>query len=451
VTVRQFSNSNANASSSTKLKEISDRIPLNPTVAAAILVFGGLITTRLIYGQVVGPNETKRNGPRRDESTVTVRISTAAYDKVQRAHGAESELTPKRLAVGSRQSNVTIDESRVELKTVDADAFVSFVSKQRAALQAAKVKSKQSSGDVLQRELKGALSDAEERIAAFADWYFAYTTTYSLLGIAMSSAARHAVRFRREQTLSEAVTEEIQAHVRRKYEALVLRPAITDPLVHRAFVRSLKAAHSDYLAAVQDLEQSVSAFVLNEAQAYARPPRPDQVVIDMDWAAQMQKVEHVPLAYEKNPELSLAIVAGGAAAGKAAGGAAVGAAVKALSAKLAAPFATKAAGATLAKAATAGAAGGAALAGPVGSAAGAAAGAAIGLGVDLTVNAGVALIHRSAFERDVNDSLQATCVEWEERLLPELDRVQDVWFGHAEALLHSTAPTSTVTANETVL
>mmetsp|Transcript_31357 Transcript_31357/g.63751 ORF Transcript_31357/g.63751 Transcript_31357/m.63751 type:complete len:180 (+) Transcript_31357:631-1170(+) len=95
----------------------------------------------------------------------------------------------------------------------------------------------------------------------------------SLLGIAMSSAARHAVRFRTEQTLSEAVTEEIQAHVRRKYEALVLRPAITDPLVHRAFVRSLKAAHSDYLAAVQDLEQSVSAFVLNEAQAYARPPR----------------------------------------------------------------------------------------------------------------------------------------------------------------------------------
>lgn len=439
--IRQFgSNNNA----STRTKQMADSIQISPTVGAAALVFGGAIAARFLYGQLTGLNESKAHhgAPRRDESRVTVRISTEAYHKA-RADDMP-QLTANRLADKSKQTDVTIDDSRVELKSVDAQKFTSFVSQQRTVLQEAKIQSKSNSAQVLHKELNDALTDAEGRINAFADWYFAYKTTYTLLGVAMSSAARHAVTFRTENTLSEAVTEDIVAHVRRKYEALVLRPAITDPMVHRAFVRSLKAAHSEYMAAVQGLEESVSLFVSKEAEeSYSRPPRPDQVVIDMDWAAQMQKVEHVPLAYEKNPELSLAIVAGGAAAGKVAGASAVGAAVKMLSAKLAAPFATKAAGATLAKAATAGAAGGAALAGPAGSAAGAAAGAAIGLGVDTLVNAGVALIHRSAFEKDVKESLRATALEWEDRLMPELERVQDVWFGHAESLLKGSVATTT--------
>ena len=52
-----------------------------------------------------------------------------------------------------------------------------------------------------------------------------------------------------------------QAHVGRKYEAIVLRPALTDPELHRAFVRSLQSAHREYLAAVSGLEASVAAFV----------------------------------------------------------------------------------------------------------------------------------------------------------------------------------------------
>ena len=215
----------------------------------------------------------------------------------------------------------------------------------------------------------------------------------------------------------------------------MLRPAITDPKVHRAFVKSLKAAHTDYKEAVKRLDRSIAAFIEAEATAYANAPRLDQVDVDIDWTTQLQKVRHIPLTFERHPEMSVAIVGAGAAAGKAAGGAATVAAVKALSAKLAAPFATKAAASTLAKAATAGAAGGAALAGPAGSMAGAAAGAAIGLGVDMTVNAGVALVSKPAFEKDVQESLGAMCLEWEERLLPELERCQNIWFGHAEELL----------------
>ena len=241
--------------------------------------------------------------------------------------------------------------------------------------------------------------------------------------------------FRTEQTLSDAVMEDIQAHISRKYEALVLRPAITDPKVHRAFMKSLRAAHSDYLEAVKSLDRSISTFIEAEATAYSSAPRLDQVDVDIDWGTQLQKVQHIPLSFERHPEMSVAIVGAGAAAGKAAGGAATVAAVKALSAKLAAPFATKAAASTLAKAATAGAAGGAALAGPAGSMAGAAAGAAIGLGVDMTVNAGVGLLSKPAFEKDVQVSLQEMRLEWEDRIVPELERCQEIWFGTAEELL----------------
>eukprot|EP00978_Attheya_sp_CCMP212_P003515 scaffold7251_cov43-Attheya_sp.AAC.1 len=102
---------------------------------------------------------------------------------------------------------------------------------------------------------------------------------------------------------------------------------------------------------------------------------------------------------------------------------------------MAAPFASKALGATvLTKAASAGATGGMMVGGPVG----AAAGAAFGIGVDMTVNAGIAMMQRPALQADIHDSLDATLLEWEERLLPELERVHTLWFDHAESLLETT-------------
>lgn len=419
---------------------------INPTVGAAALVLGGALSARFVYGQLLGSDTTAnhRHGPRRDESRVVVKISTAAYDKA-RSKSAEAPLTPQKLADGSKHEDVIIDNEAVELKSVDAAAFAAFVSRQQCELQNARNQSQSRSAKMLHDELSAALSDVEARVGSFAEWYFGYTTQYSLLGIAMASAAKHAVSFRTEQSLSDAVTEDIQAHISRKYEALILRPAITDPKVHRAFIKTLQAAHSDYTKAVGSLDRSIAAFIEAEASAYASAPRLDQVEVDVDWATQLQKVQHIPLTFERHPEMSVAIVGAGAAAGKAAGGAATVAAVKALSAKLAAPFASKAAASTLAKAATAGAAGGAALAGPAGSMAGAATGAAIGLGVDMTVNAGVALVSKPAFERDVRESLRAMCLEWEDRLLPELERCQKIWFGHAQELLRHTASSESIT------
>mmetsp|Transcript_20033 Transcript_20033/g.28375 ORF Transcript_20033/g.28375 Transcript_20033/m.28375 type:complete len:475 (-) Transcript_20033:56-1480(-) len=391
-------------------------------VGGVVAVLSGAITARLLYSQLLNENNAK-SGPRRDASRATVLIQTPVIDKL--SGDGDEKITLERLSSSGHR----------KWHEVDASEFATFVAKQRTMLLSSKKRSQDAAAENLHKELSEAFADASDRVKAFSNWYFAYSTTYRLLGIAMTSAAKHAVTFRTEKTLSTAVSDDLQAHVRRKYEALVLRPALTDPKVHRAFMRSLRMAHNDYLQSMAELEDTVASFVVSQSKSFAKPPRSNDVEVALDWSAQQQKVEHLPLAYEKNPEITIALIGAGTAAGKIAGGAAVGGAAKALAAKIVAPFATKAVGATLGKGVAAGAVAGGAMVGPVGAAAGAAAGAAIGLGVDMSVNAGVALMQSSAFEKDVRDSLDATVLEWEERLLPELERVQGIWFDHAEGLL----------------
>ena len=116
---------------------------------------------------------------------------------------------------------------------------------------------------MLHQELEDAvLHGADARVAAFCDWYLSYPTTYRLLGIATAAAARHAVRRRSDNdSLSDAVAQELQAHVARHYEATVLRPGQTDPRLHRALVRSLQRAHQLYLDALNDLDEAVADFL----------------------------------------------------------------------------------------------------------------------------------------------------------------------------------------------
>ena len=371
--------------------------------AAAVFVLGGVFAARSIYEQFL--NNNGHQSIRRDESKATVLLKTVAPAK-----------------------------PLAQFQEMDAKEFEAFCREQRRLLAEAAKRNQQEAAEMLHRELLEVLP--VDRIPVFSEWYFSYATTYKLLGVAMTSAMKHAVTIRKEQSLKERVSEELQEVVQQKYEALVLRPALTDPKIHRAFLSSLKHAHKSYLSALSEMEESVSKFVSEQSRPYAEPLQKDQVVVELDWTAQLQKIQHLPAAYEKTPT-GVALVAGGAAAGKIAGGATMGGAAKAIAAKLASPFATKAAGAALGGKAVAGAATGTLVGGPLGGAVGAAAGAAIGVGVDMTVNLGVALMQRPALEKDVHDSLEETLVEWEERLLQELEHVQSVWYSHAKDALRS--------------
>lgn len=407
----------------------SRQTSINVTAGGVVaLVVGGTLAARFLYGQFfVGG--AKRDGqdplgnPCRDASRASV------------------------VLIQTTRAPVTVKQERIgssTLQQVDAAAFDVFVVQQRALLQRESQRVRQEALQVLHEELQTIAADAKTRIVAFCDWYLGYPTTYKFLGIAAQSAALHAMTIQKQQTLAARVTQDVQDRIGQKYQAIVLRPAHTDPRIHRAVVRALQTAHLGYQKAVEKLESSVAAFVSQQAKPYyGQAPTPQDVVVDLDWKAQLQKVQHVPLVYEKTPTVSL--VAAGAALGKLASTGAGVAATKALSAKLAAPFATKAASTALAGKAAAGATGGALLGGPLG----AVAGAAVGVGIDLTLNAGVALIQRPALEQDIRQALEATIQEWEERLTPEVERAQSTWFDHATSILQPSANNKSLSATTT--
>ena len=72
-----------------------------------------------------------------------------------------------------------------------------------------------------------------------------------------------------------------------------------------------------------------------------------RVLLQLDWASQLQKIKNVPANFEKTPELTVALSAGGALIGKTVGTAVAGKAAastvgtKLVGGKLASPFVTK--------------------------------------------------------------------------------------------------------------
>ena len=427
ATVRREFSSNRNRQQQYKQSSGNNSNPNNTVIRAtqtAAVALGFALSARIIYSNfLVGKDfgQNHENGmKRRDASKATVLLDTT---------GLNTTNNTKQL----RRDN--LDEKI--LQQVSAAEFTNFCKHQQTILNEAKAQSLEDLKSKFHEELTEAFQECLGRIDSFASWYFAYGTTWKLLSTAFKSAAMHAVSFRNDnQTLSEKVSQDLQDLVCQKYEALVLRPAITDPKIHRAFVNSLKAAHQDYLASINKLETSVTEFISNETSnttMFKSRPRSTDVIVDVDWKAQLQKVDHIPMTFEKSPEFSVALVGCSAVAGKVLGGGAAAGATKAMLGKLVSPFVTKAVGTTLAggTAGAAGTAAGAIAGGPVG----AAVGAAVGIGVDMTVNAGIGLMQRSSFEKDVKESLEATILEWEDTLFPELERIHDMWFDHAVSMI----------------
>ena len=158
----------------------------------AAVILGGAIAARVAYGYLgSGPAAAH---PLRDTSRATVTLGTPP--------APPSALTRQRLVGGGAQIQ--------QLQEADAVGFEAFAAQQRAALDAARRRTRSAAAEALRAELCAALDGPRGRVAAFADWYFAYRTTYTLLGVAMASAAAHAVTLRTEQSLGAAVSAELQ-------------------------------------------------------------------------------------------------------------------------------------------------------------------------------------------------------------------------------------------------
>ena len=106
------------------------------------------------------------------------------------------------------------------------------------------------------------------RIAAFADWYFKYSTTYVLLHEAAKSAARHSAgklnparRIADDAKVSELVQQDLAEFIEGKYQTIVLRPTIVNFQLQALFktcLASMEAGLSLSLSLSLSLARSLS-------------------------------------------------------------------------------------------------------------------------------------------------------------------------------------------------
>ncbi len=163
--------------------------PARAAIAGASAVIGAVIVARFGSSWFVGSSDS-RSAPPKDQSRATVLLDTGAC-------GPPEPMTPERLRTQSQ-----LPSKQRQLHEVDAKQFAIFIAEQRALLQRAREGTRATAATVLHEQLTAAVSAPRSRVRTFADWYFAYSTTYKLFGVAMASAAKHAVTLRTVRQLN---------------------------------------------------------------------------------------------------------------------------------------------------------------------------------------------------------------------------------------------------------
>jgi hypothetical protein len=313
----------------------------------------------------------------------------------------------------------------------DAETYSAFVRTHATSLEQAKSRIQQATGEYLHTALKQALAPLHERVERFADWYFAYDTTYRILWEALTSASNHALSAE-AQSLKEAVAYDVEKYLHKQYKEIVLKPELTDLQLQEAYQDALRQAHSRYVDVIAMMQAEFQVFVKQQTTHLDTTGENSRLVVD--WESQFNKLS-VGEFEKGSPDAVRGVILalGGGIAGKAVGSAvgkgiaakAVASAVsKGVFAKMASPFVSKALLAA-----------GSGIAGIAGGPVGAVVGIGVGLGIDYFINEGQELMQRDLFVADVREALTATQQEWEREMQVSLDQAVAVWFGDTIQLL----------------
>eukprot|EP01063_Lacrimia_lanifica_P039793 TRINITY_DN8830_c0_g1_i1.p1 TRINITY_DN8830_c0_g1~~TRINITY_DN8830_c0_g1_i1.p1 ORF type:complete len:381 (+),score=99.38 TRINITY_DN8830_c0_g1_i1:87-1229(+) len=338
------------------------------------------------------------------------------------AHVNIRDKLPKKIFVEYTEG----DDGQTQIGIIDAEAYSEVVRRQIIRFEKARFTLKENARENLEADIEPTFKGMNERIPRFADWYFAYSTTYYFFSKVVTSAASNIVNVARTDTLKDSIARDIESMIHDKYKAIVLRPDLSDPTLQRAFTKSLGQVHGLYLTELERCEREL----VEQVQAKIPHVVGKQLSsFKLDWRAQAAKTSHLNATFEKSPNTSLGIVAAGSLVGKAAGSAvATKTAGGTLASKLAAPFLS---------ASTIGTTAAGLLAGP----GGALVGAGIGLSIDAVINKTTELMQRSQFEGDVEVAVASAKEEWESLVLSEIARSIDVWIDDSVQSLHADAGT----------
>lgn len=274
------------------------------------------------------------------------------------------------------------------------------------------------------------------RVPAFADWYYAWPTSYRLTGKAMYSAAANAIK-PSVMRLDDAVAHDLERYVEKRYRDIVMRPEVSDSLLQWAYVHALETGHSGFQHALNGFDNRFQHFVATQTTYLDGTPNLADVSMVLDWDHQTKKlsisgVERGSLEVAR----AVTLAAGGALVGKRVG-AAVGAklaqgisaratttAARGVAVRLAGPYVARGLGTVAATAV-----------GASGGVMGAVVGGATGLGIDYAINEGIEYAERDTLEAGVTEALELQQRQWQKTMQSSLDEAVDVWFDDLAELL----------------
>jgi hypothetical protein len=351
-------------------------------------------------------------------------------DRSSAEHGVRPQLDRRALIV------VRGADGNPVRALANADALSEFVRRELGRAESARRDTHTRVHAALNARAAPVFTSMRERVADFADWYFAWPTSYRLTGKAMYSAAANAIK-PSVMRLDDAVAYDLERYVEKRYRDIVMRPELSDPLLQWAYVHALETGHGGFQLALDGFDNRFQQFVATQTTYLDGMPSLENVSVVLDWDHQTKKLS---LSGVERGTLEVAravtLTAGGALVGKRVG-AAVGAklaqgistratatAARGVAVRLAGPYVARGLGTVAATAV--GASGG-----PMG----AVVGGATGLGLDYAINEGLEYAQRDSLEAGVSEALELQQRQWQQTMLSSLDEAVDVWFDDLMELL----------------
>ena len=185
------------------------------------------------------------------------------------------------------QVTLVYENQAGELVRVLADAgkYSEFVRIHTANLERGRQQLHAQAREQLAAGLETVFADLRQRIPAFADWYYAYGTSYQLLWEALASAFRHLG----EEQMSVAVAADLERLIQQHYELLVLKPEITDPRLQQIYHTTLYNARQSYLLMLTTMQAEFQIFIAQHTTHLeaSKLPAPE---VRLDWSSQLHKV-----------------------------------------------------------------------------------------------------------------------------------------------------------------
>ena len=325
----------------------------------------------------------------------------------------------------------------------NADALSDFVRREHRRVERARRDTHIRVRAALEARAAPVFANMRERVPAFADWYYAWPTSYRLTGKAIYSAAANVIK-PSVMRLDDAVAHDLERYVEKRYRDIIMRPELSDPLLQWAYLHALETGHDGFQLALNGFDDRFQHFVATQTTYLDGAPNLDDVSVVLDWDRQTKKltisgVERGSLEVAR----AVTLTAGGAMLGKRVGaalgahaaqgisGRAGTAAASGLAARLAGPYVARGLGTAAATAV--GASGG-----PMG----AVVGGATGIGLDYAINEGVEYAERDSLEAGVTETLALQQRQWQQTMQSSLGEAVDVWFDDMAELLAAYEPRS---------